>query len=148
MTRSYRDFLIHSVHKHCVCVCHTHTSWPHTHTHTHTQTHTHAFRCACVTPVRSRGTKGRHTRVPTFSVPESWERNDRAHLWLMPQHEAPTHAHEERRRHARGHYWQEWCRFDTLWMSPGLFAHHRGSEVVGGGRLTLKQIQHYQQDKL
>lgn len=40
----------------------------------HTHTRAHALWWACGTPRRSKVTKGRHTRVPTFSVPESWER--------------------------------------------------------------------------
>lgn len=86
-SRSYRDILIHSVHKHgrpvprCVTHC------------THSLTHTHALRWACGTPRRSTGTKGRHTRVPTFSVPESWERETTEYTWDTAKAHTHTHAH-------------------------------------------------------
>lgn len=120
-------------------VCHT--------LHTISHAHTHALWWACGTPRRSTGTKGRHTRVPTFSVPESWERETTE--YTCDTAKARTHmlTHIYYLRWCPGHvvtasgwdvmyYWQEGWYFDILFISFLFLPYHRGSGR--GGRVDWR----------
>lgn len=71
--------------------------------HTHYLTHT-LWEEWTEFQARPGNPKGRHTRAPTFSTAEGWERNDRGHLWQSQSNCARgrvhnTHALARARKH-------------------------------------------------